>query len=503
VDSIQNILFGFVTAFQPINLVYCFIGVFLGTLVGVLPGIGSLATISLLFPITYYLDPTTAIIMLAGVYYGGDYGGSIASILLRLPGSASSAVTTFDGYPMAQQGRAGVALLMTTVGSFIGGSIGILVLMAFAPSLAQLTLSFGSPEYFALMVLGLVACGSITADNPIKGVSMVLLGLLLGSIGTDLISGVSRYNFGFYELFDGIEIAVVAMALFGVSEIISSVGEKAAPMLKDKITYRSMIPTRDDWRRSFVPILRGTGIGGFIGVLPGVGGSIASFLSYAVEKKSSKTPERFGKGAIEGVVAPESANNAAAQTAFIPTLTMGIPGTASMALLLGAMMIHGIQPGPGLMKEHPTVFWGLIASFWAGNIMLVILNIPLIGIWIKLLQIPYRFLFPGIMALMCVGVLSINGSTFDIWLLLVVGAVGYFMRVLGFHPASLLIGFVLGPMMEENFRRSMVLARGDFLYFFQRPITFTLFALTLALIAWSIFSAFRNRGKAIPLAEEV
>lgn len=496
------ILHGFATAFQPVNLLYCFIGVFLGTFVGVLPGIGPLATISMLLPLTFYLDPTTALVMLAGVYYGSDYGGSIASILLRLPGGASSAVTCLDGYPMAQQGRAGVALFITSVGSFIGGSFGILLLMIFAPSLANMTLAFASAEYFALMVLGLAASGSITAGSPLKGLAMVVLGLVIGCIGTDVNSGVARFNFNFIELFDGISVAIVAMGLFGISEVITSIGTpQTLELLREKVPFRSMLPTRDDLRRSAGPVVRGTAIGSFMGIMPGVGGTVASLMSYATEKKISRTPERFGKGAIEGVAGPESANNASAQTSFIPTLTMGIPGGASMALMLSALMIHGINPGPGLMRDHPDVFWGLVASFWVGNVLLLVLNIPMIGIWIKILRLPYEMLFPAIMCLLCIGVYSLNNSTFDLWLLLVIGLAGYVIRLLDFEPAPLLIGFVLGPMMEENFRRAMLVARGDIGYFLDRPYTVVMLGAAAALVVWSIVANFRKKGTKPAVAE--
>jgi putative tricarboxylic transport membrane protein len=496
------ILHGFATAFQPVNLLYCFIGVFLGTFVGVLPGIGPLATISMLLPLTFYLDPTTALVMLAGVYYGSDYGGSIASILLRLPGGASSAVTCLDGYPMAQQGRAGVALFITSVGSFIGGSFGILLLMIFAPSLANMTLAFASAEYFALMVLGLAASGSITAGSPLKGLAMVVLGLVIGCIGTDVNSGVARFNFNFIELFDGISVAIVAMGLFGISEVITSIGTpQTLELLREKVPFRSMLPTRDDLRRSAGPVVRGTAIGSFMGIMPGVGGTVASLMSYATEKKISRTPERFGKGAIEGVAGPESANNASAQTSFIPTLTMGIPGGASMALMLSALMIHGINPGPGLMRDHPDVFWGLVASFWVGNVLLLVLNIPMIGIWIKILRLPYEMLFPAIMCLLCIGVYSLNNSTFDLWLLLVIGLAGYVIRLLDFEPAPLLIGFVLGPMMEENFRRAMLVARGDIGYFLDRPYTVVMLGAAAALVVWSIVANFRKKGTTPAIAE--
>ncbi|HSP24346.1 MAG TPA: tripartite tricarboxylate transporter permease, partial [Saliniramus sp.] len=391
-DLIANLTLGFETALSPTNLLYCFIGVFLGTFIGVLPGIGALAAVSMLLPVTFYLPATTALVMLAGVYYGAEYGGSIASILLNLPGTPSAAVTCLDGYPMAQQGRAGVALFMTTVASFVGASIGIVALTAFAPILVQVTLAFGPAEYFAVMLLGLLAASAVSQGSPAKGIAMVVLGLMLGCVGTDINSGEARFTMGYYPLLDGISLIALAMGLFGISEVIASINTTNGDVLKEKITFRSMLPTRDDTRRSIMPMARGTTVGTVFGTLPGTGQTIASFIAYAIEKRVSRDPGRFGKGAIEGIMSPESANNAAAQTAFIPTLTMGIPGSATMALMLGALMIHGITPGPALMTEHPDIFWGLIASFWIGTVMLVLLNIPLIGMWVRLLKIPYHFL---------------------------------------------------------------------------------------------------------------
>jgi len=494
-DLIANLTLGFETAFSPTNLLYCFIGVFLGTFIGVLPGIGALAAVSMLLPVTFYLPATTALVMLAGVYYGAEYGGSIASILLNLPGTPSAAVTCLDGYPMAQQGRAGVALFMTTIASFVGASVGILALTAFAPVLVQVTLAFGPAEYFAVMLLGLLAASAVSQGSPVKGIAMVVLGLMLGCVGTDINSGEARFTMGYYPLLDGISLIALAMGLFGISEVIASINTTNADVLKGKITFRSMLPSREDSRRSLMPMARGTTVGTIFGTLPGTGQTIASFIAYAIEKRVSRNPGRFGKGAIEGVMAPESANNAAAQTAFIPTLTMGIPGSATMALMLGALMIHGITPGPALMTEHPDIFWGLIASFWIGNVMLVLLNIPLIGMWVRLLKIPYHFLYPAIIVLICIGVYSINNNVFDVGLALFFGFVGYGMRLLGFEPAPLLIGFVLGPMMEENLRRAMLLARGDYLVLFQRPISATLLTLALLLLVWAIWASLRQRSR--------
>jgi putative tricarboxylic transport membrane protein len=493
-DILANLAIGFDTAFSAQNLFYCFLGVFLGTFIGVLPGIGALATIALLLPITFHLPSTSALIMLAGIYYGSVYGGSTASILLNLPGTPSTAVTCLDGYPMARQGRAGVALFGTTIASFVGSSLGIIILMLFAPAIAEFALKFGPAEYFAMMLLGLVAASSISAEAPAKGIAMVVLGLILGIVGTDVNSGVLRFTFGVPDLSDGFGLVAIAMGLFGVSEVIASIDRmRRGGIPTQKIGMRDMWPTRDDWRRSWFPMLRGTGVGAFFGALPGTGGTIAAFMSYAIEKKVAKDPSRFGQGAIEGIMGPEAANNAACNTAFIPTLTLGIPGDVVMALMLGALMIHGIAPGPQLMVEHPHLFWGLIASFWIGNVLLVILNIPLIGIWVKLLQIPYYMLYPGILMFVCLGVYSVNNNVFDIYMVVLFGALGYLMLLLKFDAAPLVLGFVLGPLMEENLRRAMLLSRGDALVFFQRPISAVLMIATIAILAWAIWA--QNRGR--------
>jgi len=494
-DIANGLLLGLQTAMQPEILLYCFIGVFLGTLIGVLPGIGALAAISLLLPITFHLEPVAAIVMLAGVYYGAQYGGSTAAILLNLPGTPSSAVTCLDGYPMAKQGRAGVALFMTTVASFIGSMLGIMALVAFAPGIAEIGLLFGAAEYFSIMLLGLIAAATLAAGSPIKGLAMVLFGLLLGTVGTDVNSGVPRFDFGIPELMDAISLVALAMALFGIAELISSVNLKRDGEVKVKITLRSMLPTREDVRQSVRPMLRGSGIGGFMGALPGTGPSIASFMSYAIEKKVAKDPSRFGKGAIEGVTAPESANNAAAQTAFVPTLSLGIPGDAVMALMLGALIIHGIQPGPMLMTAQPELFWGLIVSFAIGNVMLVILNLPLVNIWVSILRIPYHVLYPAILVFICLGVYSVNNNTFDVYMTAALGVLGYILLKLRFEPAPLLLGFVLGPMMEENLRRAMLLSRGDPSTFIERPISAVVLALCALLLLWTAYAAFKRGMK--------
>jgi TctA family transporter len=491
-DTLLNLAAGFETALRPVTLLYCFVGVFLGTFIGVLPGIGSLAAISMLLPVSFYLDPTTALVLLAGVYYGAEYGGSTAAILLNLPGTPSSAVSCLDGYPMGRQGRAGVALFTTTVASFVGGCIGILILMGFAPLLGRMALAFGPAEYFSLMLLGLIAAAAVAQGSPLKGVVMVVFGLMLSQIGTDVDTGMPRFTMGLDALYDGVNLVAVAMGLFGVSEVIASVTMARGSMSGGSVTLRSMIPTREDARRSAMPILRGSGVGSFFGALPGTGQTVASFLSYAWEKRAARDPSRFGKGAIEGIAAPESANNAATQTAFIPTLTLGVPGSASMALMLGAMMIHGVTPGPTMITDHADVFWGLVASFWIGNVMLVILNIPLIGLWVRLLLIPYRLLYPAILCLICIGVYSINNSVFDIYVVVAMGVLGYGLRLLGFEPAPMLIGFVLGPMMEDNFRRAMLLARGDFTRILERPVSAALLAICAVLILWAATSLLRT-----------
>jgi TctA family transporter len=501
-DILNGLLLGLETALQPTTLLYCFIGVFLGTLIGVLPGIGALAAISLLLPITYHIPPTAAIVMLAGVYYGAQYGGSTASILLNLPGTPSSAVACLDGYPMAKQGRAGVALFMTTIASFVGSMLGILALILFSPAIANIGLEFGAAEYFAMMLVGLIAASTLATGSPAKGLAMVVLGLLIGTIGTDINSGVSRFNFDIPSLMDGINLVALAMGVFGIAEVMSSINVSRENEVKEKITMRTMMPTRQDVRESILPMLRGTGIGSFFGALPGTGASIASFMAYAVEKKVATDPSRFGKGAIEGITAPEAANNAASQTAFVPTLSLGIPGDAVMALMLGALIIHGIQPGPLLMSQQPELFWGLIVSFGIGNIMLMVLNLPMIGLWVAILRIPYSVLYPAILVFISLGVYSVNNNTFDILIVAVIGVLGYAMAVLKFDAAPLLLGFVLGPLMEENLRRALLLSRGDLGTFLDRPISAGILAFGGALVAWTLLSALMRQLKGKPAAQD-
>ena len=491
---IDSILYGFGVALTPTNLFYCFAGVFFGTFVGVLPGVGSLAAITLLLPLTYYVEPTTAVIMLAGVYYGAEYGGSTASILLNLPGTPSNAVTCLDGHPMTKQGRAGVALFTSAAASFVGGTLGILMLTFATPAVVALTFAFAPAEYFALMLCALVAAGAVTQGAPVKGLAMVVVGLLLGVVGIDPNSGAVRFSSGVLYLYEGIGLVPMAMGLFGVAEIMASIGIPRGEGATQKVTLRSMLPTRQDVTQSIAPVLRGTGVGSFFGALPGTGVTVASFVSYAVEKRVAKDPRRFGRGAIEGVAGPEAANNAGAQTAFIPTLALGIPGSVTMAIILGALIIHGIVPGPKLISDHPEIFWGLLASFWIGNIMLLILNIPMIGIWVRIVQIPYKLLYPSIVALLCIGVYTIGNSLFDVGLVFLFGALGYLMRIFGYPPAPVLIGFVLGPMMEVNLRRALILSRGDLMVFIERHVCAAFLAITFAILAWTIYSVIRERS---------
>lgn len=485
-ELLGNLALGFSTAATPANLLYCFAGVFLGTFIGVLPGVGPLAAVAMLLPVSFYLPPETALVMLAGVYYGAEYGGSIASILLNIPGTPSASVTCLDGYPMAQQGRAGVALFITAIASFFGAIFGVIVMIALSPALAEFALLFGPAEYFSVMVLGLVAASVVSNHGALRGVMMVCLGILLGTVGVDINSGETRFTGGIAELRDGVSLVVVAMGLFGISEVIISARGSTRSYATAKISLKQFLPTAAEWLRSFAPALRGSAVGSFFGTLPGTGQTVASFVGYALEKRISRNRGNFGKGAIEGVVVPESANNAAAQTAFIPTLTLGIPGSATMALMLGALMIHGITPGPRLIGERPELFWGLIVSFLFGNLFLLILNIPLIGLWVKLLQVPHFYLYPAVVVLICVGVYSIDNSVFDIWVTLGFGVLGYFMRLYKFEPAPLLIGFVLGPMMEEFFRRTMLLSRGDPLVFLQRPGSAALLVVSALLLVWAM-----------------
>ncbi len=490
-----NLSIGIHEAVTLSNLWYCFVGVFLGTLVGVLPGLGSLIAISLLLPITYHLPATGALIMLAGVYFGADYGGGTCSILLGVPGHAAAAVDVLDGYPMAKQGRGGIALFIKCVASFWGSAVGIVLLMMFAPVLSGWALNFGPSEYCALMLLGLIAASTVGQGSPIKGVAMVFFGLILGVIGTDVNGGVSRFAFDTPELTDGISLVAMAMGLFAITEVIKSANTTRVTPEEQSFSLRDQMPTKEDWRRSFGPMLRGSSLGAFFGALPGTSGGMATFLSYSMEKRISKHPEEFGKGAVEGIAGPEACNNAGVGTAFIPTLTLGIPGDAIMALMLGALTIQGIQPGPQVITAHPDLFWGLIVSFWIGNIFLMILNIPLIGMWVKLLSIPYHLMFPAIVLFTCIGVYSTSNSTFDVWVLLAFGIVGYLMALLRLEVVPVLLGLILGPMMEENFRRTLLLSRGSFSVFVERPITAVALGVCAFLLLWAIWGTISHPVK--------
>jgi len=493
----DNLVLGFEVALTWQALWFCFMGVSVGMFIGVLPGIGPLAAISMLLPLTYYTTPTNALIMLAGIYYGSQYGGSVSSILLRLPGEASTAITAIDGYEMTRKGRAGAALLITTVASFVGGTIGIILMTAFAPLLADLALSFGSAEMFALMVAGLTAASALTDGSPVKGFAMVAIGLIVGIVGMDVTTGVMRFTYDQIELLDGVNLVAAALGLFGVSEILANIGQpQAKEVVTRKVTLRSMMPTWQETRDAIPATLRGSAAGVLFGILPGAGATISSFFSYAVEKRFSRNRDRLGTGAVEGVAGPEAANNAAAQTAFIPALTLGIPGNPLMALMLGAMIVHGVAPGARMLTNTPDVFWGLVASFWIGNLMLLILNIPLIGIWVRMLTVPYRLLYPAIMLLIVIGVYSVNNSVFDIYVLVFFGLLGYAMRLLGFSPAPLVLGLVLGPMLEDNLRRSLMLSDGDYSIFVTRPISCGLLVLTVLLIALALQRAWVGKAMA-------
>ncbi|MCD1617771.1 tripartite tricarboxylate transporter permease [Salipiger marinus] len=494
----EGLVTGLNFALQPGVLIFCLLGVLLGTFVGVLPGIGAMAAISLLLPITYYISAEAALIMLAGVYYGAQYGGAVASILMRLPGTPQSAVTALDGYPMARDGRAGAALFAAMVSSFAGSIIGIVVLVLLAGWLSRVAVAFGAADYAAMMVLGLVAASTIGSARPAKGFAMIVLGMLLGCIGTDVNSGAMRFTFGQTELLDGVNLVALAMGLFGVAEVIGNVRDPERQAVTEKIGFRQMAPTRDDLRRMVFPSLRGSGLGSFFGALPGTGSTLSSFLSYAMERRIARRPERFGHGAIEGVAGPEAANNSAAITAFVPTLTLGIPGDPIMALMLGALVIHGVQPGPMMLEARPEMFWGLVASFGIGNLLLLILNLPLIGVWVALLRIPFRWLYPAILIFICLGVYSVRGLTYDIVAVAGIGLAGYLLALARFNPALLLLGFVLGPLIETNLRRALLISRGDPMVFLERPISAAFVVAIAGLLLLSLVQWVRRRRRAIP-----
>ena len=496
-DLLAHLATGFSVAATPINLLYALVGCLLGTLIGVLPGIGPVATIAMLLPATYALPPVSALIMLAGIYYGAQYGGSTTAILVNLPGESSSVVTTLDGYQMARQGRAGPALAAAGLGSFFAGCVGTLLLAAFAAPLTEMAFAFGPAEYCALMVLGLVGAVVLASGSLLKAIAMIILGLLLGLVGTDVNSGLARFTMDTPELADGIGFVAVAMGVFGYGEIITNLAKSGEDREVFTAKVQGLMPTREDLRQMMPSVLRGTALGSVLGVLPGGGAVLASFAAYTLEKKIKlKAGEvALGQGNIRGVAAPEAANNAGAQTSFIPLLTLGIPPNAVMALMVGAMTIHNIQPGPQVMTSNPELFWGLIASMWLGNLMLVILNLPLIGMWIKLLSVPYRLLFPAIVLFCAIGVYSTNNNTFDIWMVALFGLVGYIFIKLGCEPAPLLLGFILGPMMEENLRRALLLSRGDWSVFVTRPLSGSLLAAALVLLIIVLLPAVKAKRK--------
>jgi len=493
-DWLQHLATGFGVAFTAQNLLYCFIGCLLGTLIGVLPGIGPVATIAMLLPATYALPPVAALIMLAGIYYGAQYGGSTTAILVNLPGESSSVVTVIDGYQMARAGRAGPALAAAGIGSFFAGCAGTLILAAFAPPLAEMAIHFGPAEYFSLMVLGLIGAVVLASGSLLKAVGMIVLGLLLGVVGTDVNSGTVRFAFDVPELIDGIGFVAIAMGVFGYGEIIANLSRPEEEREVFSAKVQGLMPTREDFRRMTPAILRGTALGSVLGVLPGGGALLAAFAAYTVEKKTRLHPGEvpFGKGNIRGVASPESANNAGSQTSFIPLLTLGIPPNAVMALMVGAMTIHDIQPGPQVLTHNPELFWGLVASMWIGNLVLVVLNLPLIGIWIKLLSVPYRWLFPSIVLFCAIGVYTTNNNSFDVWMVGAFGLAGYVFHKLGMEPAPLLLGFILGPMMEEYLRRALLLSRGDWSVFLTRPLSAGLLAAAALLLVLVLLPAVKQ-----------
>jgi putative tricarboxylic transport membrane protein len=491
--GLADLTHGFAIALEPHNLLYCFIGVMIGNLVGVLPGMGVLSAVSMLLPLTFGMQPVPAILMIAGIFYGAQYGGAICSILLNLPCHPPHAVTCLDGYPLTRQGRGGAALGVTMMAAVFGAAFGILQMMFLAPVIARVALSFGAPEICSLMLVGLLAGSTLAKGSPLKGVSMTVLGMLLGLVGTDTATSAERYTFGYYGLADGIELVVLALGLFGIAEFLRSVNN-VAPVNKAyaRLKLRDMRPSKAEMREAALPILRGTIVGSLCSLIPGTGPTIASFIAYATEKKLSKTPGAFGHGAIAGVAAPEASTHSSTQGDFIPTMSLGIPGDAAMALLLGALIIHDVTPGPRLIVEHPDVFWGLIASFWIGNLMLVFLNLPMIGLWVRLLTVPYRFLFPSALFFVCIGVFATRNSLFDVMLTLGLGLFGYLFLLLRFEPAPMLLGFVLGPRFEDNFRRALDIAHGDLRTFIDRPISALFLLVCLALLSFQILPRVRG-----------
>ncbi len=491
-EILSNLALGFDTAFTLANLFYCLIGVFVGTAVGVLPGLGPTATIAMLLPVTFGLPPVSSLIMLSGIYYGAQYGGSTTAILVNLPGEASSVVTALDGYKMARNGQAGRALATAAIASFFAGTVATFLLAWFAPPLAEVALSFGPAEYFSLMTLGLVASVVLAHGSLVKALGMVVVGLILGLIGTDVNSGAARYTFDLPPLADGINFVIVAMGMFGLGEIVKNLEhEETRSMTIKKV--EGLMPTREDLRRIAAPVLRGTGLGALLGILPGGGAMLSSFASYSIEKKVSPNRAQFGNGAIEGVAAPEAANNAGAQTSFIPMLTLGIPSNPVMALMIGAMIIQGIQPGPAVITEQPALFWGIIASMWIGNFFLIVLNLPMIGLWVRMIMVPYHMLYPAILLFCAIGVLSLNNSDFDVYLMAIFGLFGYVCAKLECEPAPLMLGFIIGPMMEEYLRRALLLSRSDPMVFVTSPISATMLSMSLIAMVLVMLPALRKK----------
>lgn len=486
---------GFDIALQPHNLFWCFVGVLVGNLIGVLPGLGAISAISLLLPITYTMHHIPALLMLAGIFYGSQYGGAIGAILLNLPCHPPHAVTCLDGYPMTLKGRGGAALGVTMIASFFAACVGILVMIFASPLLVQAAFKFGPAEQFSVMMLGLIAGGTLSKGSPLKGIAMTAFGLLIGCVGNDVNSGVARFTFGMYQLSDRVELVALALGLFGIAEFIHNVNKLKIVGTSVRVRLRDMCPTREEMKTSLFPLLRGTMVGTLFGAMPGTGPTITTFIAYALEKKISKTPERFGYGAIEGVASPEASSHSKTQVDFIPTMTLGIPGDAVMALLLGALLIQGIQPGPQLITKHPDLFWGLIASFWVGNVLLVILNVPLIGLWVRMLAVPYRYLFPAALFFIAVGVYSANNSLFEVGEALVIGVVGVVLIALEFPIAPILLGYVLGPLVEENFRRSLLISRGDLSIFVERPISALFVGICAALLVGQVWFWWRRKSK--------
>ncbi len=501
-ELLSNLGLGFATATTLWNLFFCLIGVLLGTLIGVLPGIGATATIAMLLPITFQIgDPVASLIMLAGIYYGAQYGGSTTAILINMPGESSSAVTAIDGYQMARQGRAGTALAVAALGSFFAGTVSTLLVALFAPPLTEIALQFGAAEYFSLMVVGLVSSIALAHGSIVKALAMVVLGLLFGMVGSDVFEGTPRFTLGIREYSDGLNFVAVAVGVFGIAEILRNLeNERTREVMVTAVS--NLWPSRDDFRRMAAPVLRGTAIGSALGVLPGGGAILAAFASYTVEKRISKTPQQFGKGAIEGVAGPESANNAGAQTSFIPMLTLGIPANPVMALMIGAMIIQGIVPGPDVATERPALFWGIIASMWIGNLMLIVLNLPLIGLWVRLLKVPYYVLFPAIMAFCSIGVYSVASNAYHLYAAAFFGLIGYILTKLRCEPAPFLLGFVLGPLLEENLRRAMILAKGDPVVFLTRPISAALLLIAVAVLVVVLLLAVRKKREEVFVEED-